>query len=198
MKLWFARTSPFARKVRIAAHELGFAEAIRLEEVNPWTDANLRSKNPLCKVPTLELSDGTTLFESYVICDYLDSLRPERHLIPSRNLDRCQALLLQGLADGAMTAAGRLFADERRCSDERSEMMMRRFEEVREAALDWLDQQHLQATPRIGEISAAAYLGYLDFRWPERDWRSTRCRLATWFAEFGERPSMQNTRHAPT
>lgn len=196
MKLLFAPTSPFARKVRIAAGELGFADTITLEKINPWTDVRLRTVNPLGKVPTLELPDGSVLFESTVICDYLDGLRPERRLVPDHLPERCQVLLVQGVADGAMTAVGRLFADEQRPADERSEVMMRRFAETRDAALDWLECRCFRATPQLGEIAVAAYLGYLDFRWPERHWRSERPTLSAWFDKFNERPSMRTTRHS--
>ncbi len=79
-QLWYAPTSPFARKVRIAAHELGLADALELVEVNPWTDARLRALNPLAKVPTLVLASGDALYEPGVICDYLDAAGAERRL----------------------------------------------------------------------------------------------------------------------
>jgi len=105
-------------------------------------------------------------------------------------------LLQQGLADWTNTAAGRLFADERRQADQRSEAMMARLAEAMQAALDSLERETLQ-TDRltIGEISAATFLGYLAFRWPERDWHKGRERLSTWFAEVEQRPSMVETRH---
>jgi len=196
MRLWYAPTSPFARKVRIAASELGLTASLALESIDPWMDTRLRAMNPLGKVPTLELQDGNILFESSVICDYLNSLSQKSFLILDHNGDRCRTLLVQGLADGAMTAVGRLFADERRSVAERSEAMMHRFEEARDAALDWLEREPLKSEPRIGEIATAAYLGYLDFRWPERDWRTIHPRLAAWFAAFSERPSMQETHYS--
>jgi glutathione S-transferase len=196
MKLLFAPTSPFARKVRIAAGELGFADLITLEKVNPWTDVRLRALNPLGKVPTLELPDGSVLFESTVICDYLDGLGPRRLLVPDQDPERSQVLLVQGIADGAMTAVGRLFADEQRPTIERSELLMRRFTVTRDAALDWLERRCFRSTPQLGEIAVAAYLGYLDFRWPEGDWRSSRPRLAAWFDTFNERPSMRSTNYS--
>lgn len=195
MELWYAPTSPFARKVRIAASELGLDDRIILTRVDPWTDAKLRSLNPLAKVPTLVLDDGEILFESSVICDYLDTLGGKRKIVPEGGLSRRTALLLQGLADGTMTAMGRLFADEHRPRSERSEQMMHRFAEAREAALSWLESTELQDEPEIGEISVAALLGYLDFRWPDRDWRPPYPLLAKWFAKFDQRPSMRATAH---
>jgi glutathione S-transferase len=195
MDLWYTTTSPFARKVRIAAAELGLAERLTLIAVNPWTDARLRAINPLAKVPTLALGNGDVLFESAVICDYLDALGPERRLFPADGAGRWEALLLHGLADGAMTAAGRLFADERRPADERAPAMLLRFAAARDATLDRLEQAALADAPRIGEVAVAALLGYLDFRWPDRDWRAGRPRLSAWFDRFADRPSMTTTRH---
>jgi glutathione S-transferase len=196
MDLWFAPTSPFARKVRIAAAELDLADRLALIRVDPWADGGLRAINPLAKVPTLVLDDGGILFESAVICDYLDAMAPQRRLFPADGPDRWQALLLHGLADGALTSAGRLFADERRMPDERSDAMLVRFAQARDATLDSLERTMLRDEPTIGEIAVAALLGYLDFRWPDRDWRDGRRNLSGWFDRFDRRPSMTTTRHA--
>ncbi len=193
MDLWYAPTSPFARKVRIAAAELGLADRIVLVETDPWTNHRLRLINPLAKVPTLVLDDGDVLFESAVICDYLDAA--ERRLFPADGATRWQTLMLQGLADGAMAAVGRLFAEERKPASERSDAMLARFSVARDATLDRLDREMLQYEPLIGEIAVAALIGYLDFRWPDRDWRGGRPTLARWFERFRERPSMTSTRH---
>ncbi len=95
-----------------------------------------------------------------------------------------------------MTSAGRLFADERRPPDERSDAMLLRFARARDATLDSLERTMLRDEPsRIGEIAVAALLGYLDFRWPDRDWRDGRPDLSGWFDRFAHRPSMTTTRH---
>lgn len=196
LELWFAPTSPFARKVRVAAAELGLAHRLRLVRVDPWTDDRLRARNPLAKVPTLVTAGGDTLFESGVICDYLDSLAPKRQLFPEEGLPRWRALRLQGAADGAMLAMGRLFAEERKPPDQRHKPMMARFVDSREAVLDWLAPIDFASdSVTIGELSVAMLLGYLDFRWPERDWRSTRILLARWFDRFSDRRAFQETAH---
>lgn len=195
MDLWYTTTSPFARKVRIAAAELGLDDRITLVRVDPWTDDRLRRLNPLCKVPTLVLDDGTALFESAIICEWLDTLGATRRLIPAHGPERWRALRLQGVADGAMTATGRLFADERRPTDERAEPVMARLAAARDAALDWLERQSLQIDLGIGEVAVAACLGYLDFRWPDRCWREARPRLSSWMAAIASRPSIAATRH---
>ena len=198
MELWYSTTSPFARKVRVAAEEVGLSGRIRLHATNPWTDAGLRAVNPLCKVPTLVAGDGLVLYESGVICDYLDALGRERRLFPSQGPERWQALVLQGLCDGALTAAGRLYADEHRPENERNPAMMARFAEALSAALDDLETRELEfAAPTIGDVCVGVLCGYLDFRWPDRDWRTGRPRLAGWFDVFDMGVSMQKTRHRP-
>jgi glutathione S-transferase len=196
MELWYTTTSPFARKVRIAAAELGVADQITLVRVDPWTDGRLRKLNPLAKVPTLVLDDGTALPESTLICEWLDRHSAARKLFPSKGPERWRALRLQGIADGAMTAVGRLFADERRSERARTETMLQRFAAARDAVLDALEHEDLNAELQIGEIAIAALLGYLDFRWPDREWRSTRPRLAAWAQQTSERPSIVSTMHS--
>ena len=195
MELWYAPTSPFARKVRVAAYELGVAEAIRLIEVDPWTDQRLRDLNPLAKVPTLRLDDGEIVWESGLIAERLDALSGAFALFPPPGPERWRALSLQALADGACTAAGRLFSDERRPSHERSEFMLARFRQTIDASLEYLETAELRSCVTIGEISAAVLMGYLDFRWPNGDWRTNRPSLAAWFNDFARRPSMSRTAH---
>jgi len=88
MELWYAPTSPFARKVRVAAHELGVADAIQLVEVDPWTDPRLRNLNPLAKVPTLVLDDGEIVWESGLIAERLDALSGAPALFPPAGTER--------------------------------------------------------------------------------------------------------------
>ena len=198
MQLWHTPTSPFARKARIAALELGLGSQIELVEVDPWCSAELRRLNPLAKVPILVLANGQVLSESTVICDYLDSLGPKRRLFPLEGAQRWRALGLQSLADGAATAAEQLYADEHRPVNERSDLAMDR---QRLAIASVLDA--LEATPpaqeccTIGEIAAAALLGYIDFRWPDRQWRQGRPNLAAWFGDFSPRTAIVMTEHRP-
>lgn len=197
MKLYYAPTSPFARKVRIAAHELGVEDRIDLVLVNPWSDTELRSLNPLAKVPTLVRDDGPVLFESALVCEYLDHLAGGG-LYPAAGEARWSALLRQGIADGISAAAGRLFADERRPSNERSSGVMQRQADAIEAGLDRLERDAgalSSGLADIGAISVACALGYLDFRWPDRAWRDGRSGLSKWFEVVGRRSSMMATRH---
>ncbi|XXT17107.1 glutathione S-transferase N-terminal domain-containing protein [Sorangium sp. So ce429] len=197
MKLFYAPTSPFARKVRVTAHELQLGDRIELVLVNPWSDAELRSLNPLAKVPTLVRDDGRVLFESTLICEYLDHVAAGR-LYPAPGEARWSALLRQGIADGISAAAGRLFADEHRQANERSCSVMQRQAAAIEAGLDRLERDAgalSRELADIGAVSVACALGYLDFRWPERAWRDGRIELARWFDVAGQRQSMVATQH---
>jgi glutathione S-transferase len=195
MQLWYATTSPFARKARIAAHELGMADRLTVIEVNPWLDPRLRALNPLAKVPTLVRNDGEVVWESGLIAERLEAMTGGRVLFPPEGPPRWRALSLQALADGASTAAGRLFADEQREPAERSGAMLLRFQTSIDAVLDHLESLTLQPEPTIGEISVGVLLGYLDFRWPDRDWREPRPKLTEWFEAIAARPSFVATAH---
>jgi glutathione S-transferase len=202
MKLRFNTASPFARKVRIVARETGTIE--RIEEVSTIVspvaaNADLACENPLVKIPVLTTDDGATLFDSRVICEYLDSLHCGRKLFPAAGEDRYQALRRQALADGILDAA-----------------VLCRYEiAVRPEALrwsDWIAGQKakiiggLDALEReantwrdefdIGLIAVASVPGYLDLRFDEWQWRAARPHLAAWFDKISERPSMVATRHS--
>ena len=203
MKLRYATTSPFARKVRVAAIELGLAERIELVLTDPWTAADLRGSNPLAKVPVLELPDGVALYDSPVICEFLDSyavsegLRSEAgRIFPQRGPQRWRSLRRQALGDGLAEAVIRRFVELRRPDGQRSDAVIARQEAAIAAALDVLEQEaaSLFETPSIGEIAIACALGYYDFRHPEAGWRGGRPDLARWFAVFDARPAMQATR----
>jgi glutathione S-transferase len=196
MQLWYAPTSPFARKVRIAAHELGLSYRIGLIKVDPWTDKRLRDLNPLAKVPTLVLDDGRALYESALICEYLDAHAETPRLYPASGTARWETLLRQGLADGAAASAGRLFAEQRKPEAERNGGMEARFKAAIDAALDALEQDApVHGEPLIGDIATAAFVGYLDFRFPGTGWRATRLKLSAWYDVFSQRPSMKATEH---
>ncbi|WP_449255907.1 glutathione S-transferase [Bosea sp. (in: a-proteobacteria)] len=188
--------SPFGRKVKIAALVLGLMDRIEIV-VADTTDPSepLRQQNPLGKIPALVLEDGTTLFDSRVIVDYLDFLVGGGKLIPAGQ-ERFAQLRLQALADGICDAA-LLQVYEARF----------RPEEGRNA--DWLAHQggkvsralavleaeppRFDSAPRIGEIALACALGYLDLRFAGT-WRASHPRLVAWLDDFAARvPAFENT-----
>ena len=106
MKLRMSTTSPYARKCLIVASEAGIDGRIERVPTSPWAaDTDLPKDNPLSKIPTLITDDGDTLYDSPVICEYLDSLHSGRKLIPAAGSDRWRQLKLQALCDGLLDAS---------------------------------------------------------------------------------------------
>ncbi|MDF2970210.1 MAG: Glutathione S-transferase domain [Microvirga sp.] len=192
LTLFHAPRSPFSFKVRILAHELGIAGTIDFATTDPWTDEQLRRFNPLCKVPTLLLSDGATaLYDSPVICAYLRELSG-RDLGKSAGSEPWEALRMEALADGLAEAVIRRFLERRKSSVSDRETAVRRQEAAIAAALDELDRgaPALARGPTVGAIATAATLIYMRFRSPEILWSDGRERLSAWFEAFEQRPSV--------
>jgi glutathione S-transferase len=132
-----------------------------------------------------------------LICEFLNH-RAGGTLFPPPGEPRWTALLIQGIADGINTAAGRLFGDERRPATERANSLMRRQTEAIKAGLDHLERDARDLSPTlsdIGAVAAACACGYLDFCWPGRDWRSRRPALSGWFQGASQRLSRSSTQH---
>jgi glutathione S-transferase len=199
MKLWHSPPSPFARKVRACAIELGLAGRIDMIETRVAPNKpnlELARENPLIKVPALATDDGTVLYDSRVICEYLDALAGGGRLFPAAGAARWDALRRQALGDGIIDAG-----------------VLRRYElALRPEALrwdEWLAGQlakvdhALDAAEReaggwgeafdIGHVTLACALGWLDFRFPASGWRDARPRLAAWFGRVSARPSLVQT-----
>lgn len=197
MKLYFNPASPFVRKVRVTAHELGLSEKIELASlsltpVSPHE--GVRSKNPLGKIPTLVTDDGAALFDSPVICEYLDSVAGGNRVFPPTGAARWTALRRQALADGIMDAAVLTRYEEAvRPKELRWQNWVdAQFLKIR-TALDGLERENLEGTFDIGTISIACALSYLDLRFASEGWRTSRPRLAAWMAAISERPSLAAT-----
>lgn len=203
MKLLASPTSPFARKVLVAAIELGLDSRIERTDaaVSPTNrNQTVIAHNPLGQVPTLVADDGVVLYDSRVIAEYLDHLAGGGRVFPVPGPARWRALTEQALADGIIDAA--LLARYETAS--RPAMLL--WEDWRTGQLDKV-QKGLERLERqvgdlgsridIGTISVACALGYLDLRFADLDWRSAAPRLAAWFATFAARPSMKATEPRP-
>ena len=198
MKLRHSPTSPFVRKVLVLVHEVGLAGRIEIVPADAWSETtDLASQNPLCKVPTLILDEGGVLYDSPVICEYLDGLHAGAPRVPRSGEERWAVLRLQALADGMMEAAVAVFVERvRRPGDRRWEAAIVREQATLARALDHLDRRVAALAaepPHLGAIAVACALGYLDLRGAVGDWRATRPTLAAWFATFALRPSMRAT-----
>ena len=112
MLLNYSPTSPFVRKVTVLLHEIGLADQVTLQSVDGWAEPEaLTADNPLSMVPTLVLEDGSTLFDSPVICDFLDQRHPGARMLPSSGEARWQVLRDQALADGILDCAVLVFVE---------------------------------------------------------------------------------------
>jgi glutathione S-transferase len=204
MKLFYQTHSPYARKVLVMAHEAGIAD--QLEVIHHETSPTQRNEhvfrvNPLGKVPVLVLDDGTTLFDSQVICEYLDGLHDGPRFIPVDDRKRFPSLRLQALAQG-MCEAGIAVRHEtvRRPEPYRYPAMRDGYIEKLVASYDFLEREWTQAyadahpgkSVDIGQIAIAAALSWLAFRGLP-DFEQNRPRLSAWYRAFSERPSMLAT-----
>jgi glutathione S-transferase len=199
MKIFYSATSPFVRKCLVCAHELGIFDRLELVPANAHPvnrDRTVVAVNPLGKVPTLVTDEGTALYDSRVICEYLNSMGDGR-LLPAQGASRWNVLTEQSLADGMLDAA-----------------VLTRYETaVRPDNFrwnDWVTGQLDKVTcglaafePRarglservdLGSIALGCALGYLDFRYPSLSWRERYPDTAVWFDRFGKRDSMMSTR----
>lgn len=197
MQLYYNTASPFVRKVRVTAHELGLGKAVQLINVSlsPVSPHDaLRCSNPIGKIPALITDDGASLYDSSVICEYLDALAGRNRIFPAAGPARWTALRRQALADGIMDAAVLIRYEEavRPKELQWQDWLAAQWLKVR-TALDALEQESLAGAIDIGTISIACGLGYLDLRFPGEPWRASRPRLGAWAADIGKRSSLAAT-----
>lgn len=196
MRLFYASTSPYARKVRVVIAEKGLEARVDGRACSPFDDVpELKAVNPLNKVPCLALDDGSVLYDSTVIVEYLDSLEPADRLIPSDGAARWRVLRQQSLGDGIMDAAFNTVIESRRPEAQQSPSWRERWRAAIDRALAVMDGEigSLSAQPSLAHITYACALGYLDFRLPEIAWRARHPNTAAWFDAFAQRPSMTST-----
>jgi glutathione S-transferase len=200
MKLRTSVTSPYVRKVWIVAHETGLTARIEPVPTNAWDPAtDLPNDNPLGKVPALIADGGETIFDSPVICEYLDSLHDGQALVPAAGGARWAQKRLEALADGILDAlVAKRIETAIRPTDKCWPDWIARQDRAVDRALDCLEDEVAGwgDTFLIGQIGVAVALGYLDFRFPETVWRPTRPALSAWFDVAARRPSVVAT--APT
>ena len=199
MRIHTTITSAYARKVWVVATETGLIDRIERIATNPHFDEYLRDDNPLCRVPALVMEDGEVLFDSPVICEYLDSLHHGPKLFPASGPERWRALRLQAIGDGILDANVSRRNEVIRPAHEQSPGWIARQIKGVYAAYDWLEQRmdQLRDGPlTIGQIAVGCALGYSDVRFQTDDWRDRFPELAAWHERFEERPSMQSTRYS--
>jgi glutathione S-transferase len=197
MELFYADLSPYARKVRVVIEEKGLSDRVTLTPINPYEIPEaLSSANPLCKVPTLVLDDGRALYDSPVICEYLDALAGGG-LLPSGGDARIDTLRRHALADGIIDAAFNVACEvNRREEHERSQKWVQHWLAAIGRGVDALEAEigDWPRTVDLAHVAAGCALGYLDVRLKDlQNWRDGHPRLGAWYQGFASRPSMMGT-----
>jgi glutathione S-transferase len=194
MKLAFSPASPYVRKVTACAIKRGLDEQIERVKIGT-TDPELLKYNALSKVPTLILDDGTTIFDSPVICEYLDSVGSAPRLFPAAGPARWTALTQEALADGILDATQPRRRELTLPQDEGRKGYIALQQGKVAHALDAFEKQadSLGNLDTIGEITIGCALGYLDFRYANEPWRPGHPRLEAWYARVAKLAPLAET-----
>jgi glutathione S-transferase len=198
MKLYTSPTSPYARKVRVVLAE----KKIECECIddNPWVEETVVPQfNPLGKIPVLILDDGTVLYDSRVIVEYLDNVSPVSRLIPEPSRQRLAVRRWEALADGICDAAITIVREQKRPAKQQSEEWIdRHFQKIQrgveELAKELEDRTWCHGeTYSLADIATGCSLGYLDLRHPAIDWRAEYPNLVKLADKLAKRPSFAET-----
>jgi len=198
MKLIGSLPSPYSRKARIVAAEKRVEYVWEVQNV--WAaDSPVPDYNPLGKVPVLVLDDGTALYDSRVICEFLDSVSPIGKLIPTDHRERIEVRRWEALADGVLDAAVLARLEAQRAAGESAQSWIDRQLAKVSRGLDTMDIQ-IGAKQwccgnafTLADIAVGACVGWLDFRFPQLEWRKDRPNLARLAVKLAERPSFAET-----
>jgi glutathione S-transferase len=198
MKLYWSPTSPYTRKVRAVILEKGLTPLVEPVRVDVWGEfGTLHRDNPLGKIPCLALGDGLALYDSPVICAYLDAHPSGKGapLYPRERPERWRVMKAEALADGVMDFAVGMVVEARKPADERSPWMVARWTTALGRAFDAMlpDIGALPPGFTLGHLAVAVALGYMDFRHPQIAWRDGRPELARWFEQQSARPCLAET-----
>ncbi len=200
MKLISVDASPFVRKARILILELGLQDSVELVDPGSVTpvsnNATLNAINPLGMIPALELDNGDSLYDSPVICEYLNQIAGGS-FFPADSILRFKTLGLQALGDGILDLSVALrYETALRPQELRWQAWIDHQNEKIKRGLDALETgcAQFEPSPLIGEITIACALGYLDFRFAAEDWRAGRPALSRWFEQVMQRDSLVTTK----
>lgn len=198
MKLIGSLTSPYVRKARIVLAEKKIEYELVLD--SPWIETTtVTQHNPLGKVPVLLLDDDSTLYDSRVIVEYLDTVSPNNRLIPSSGRERITVKRWEALGDGICDAASTAFLEAKRPKGERSPASIKRQRGKVVAGLQAMADDlgehawcHGNAFS-LADIAVGSALGYLEFRFPDIEWREQHPALGKLYAKLMQRPSFTET-----
>ena len=196
MKCYITANSPFARKVRVAANETGLADEVEWQMITREERAEIvPTINPLGKVPVAILETGDILFDSAVICAYVDSLNTGPKLIPETGDQRWTVFTLEALGDGLCEAVIAASQEDQKPDGQRSQAIVDRQTGKATSALGALDKMagDFNDPPLMGEIAVACALGYMELRDAVPGWRETYPALSGWYTEILKRQSFIRT-----
>lgn len=199
MKLLSNPLSPYGRKVKIALGLKGLTESVEVVNIDTNIVDNpvINRPNPLAKIPALVVDDGPAIYDSHVICEYLDTLAPSPVLFPKGGIERIRTLTLGALADGMLDAALLLVYEKRFRPEEKWHAPWQERQQAKiDRALDHLekDPPAWGASPDYGHLTLACALGYLDFR-HDGKWRAGHAKLVAWLDRFAAAvPAFEATR----
>lgn len=197
MILHWSPRSPYVRKVMIAIHEVGLQDRVRTVRTVAGGTAphrELMKLNPVGKIPTLELPDGSVLYDSPVIIEYLDRLHDGPKLYPAAWPERLTALRRHALGQGMLDSALPLLAEGFRPAERQSEPHKALWQAKLLACVEALENEAealAEGAFTVGHVAIGVALGYLDFRFARLSWRDGHPRLAAWHATFDARPSVR-------
>ncbi len=196
MKLHWSPRSPYVRKVMIAAHEMGLADKLECVRtvVGPKTPVEAYfAEHPLNKIPALVLDDGFIVFDSRVICEYLDTLHDGPKLFPAAGRERLMALRNLAFGDGLVDVAMMRLIERGKPEAQRTPEIIASNERKTVESIKRLEADVAMLTDRpydIGHVAIGTALGYLDFRFPDDNWRDGHPKLAAWHQTFLDRPAV--------
>lgn len=200
MQLFYSTASPYARKVVVAAREAGVIDQIEIINVSASPidrNKDISVANPVGKIPTMVLSDGRTIFDSRVICEYLDGLSGGLKLFPAHPEQRIAALTLQALGDAMMDASLLVrYETFMRPQKLRWDEWSNGQQDKINSSLDYLEAQCLEilnGPVSIGHVTIGCALAYIEFREILDDWKTGHDGLAQWYSRFRQRDSMKAT-----
>ena len=190
MKLLYTKRSPYARKVRVIALEKGITLALIDEDLQKKSQ-RLLDANPLGKVPTLVLDNGDTIFDSSVICQYLDGLDAKLVIIPHEARQRLEVLKWESFADDLVTSAINLYMEKVRHPADFHQDFVRTLENNIRISYGYIEKNlNTLKGFNLASIAVASAIGYIHFRLPHLKVQGA---LAQWFEEISRRPSMVQT-----
>ena len=194
MKLHYSGTSPYVRKVMACAIARGLDERIEKHNSNPHASLpDLLADNPLSRVPCLITDDGVSLYDSPVICEYLDSIGDAPKLFPAAGPLRWGALKLQAMGDGILDSAVPCRGELAKPREAARDGSIARYKAQIARTVDALEGDLPGAGLDIGTIAVACALGYLDFRYGSDPWRPGHPLLAAWYEEVARHPAIAGT-----